>query len=297
MLAGVGGIDLAMLVIAADEGVMPQTRRTSRYLLSPPYSNRPGRPDEIDMVETDWVELVRDDVATLVRGTFLEGAPVVPVSAKTGAGSTSCARRCGGSPRRCRARHRPAAAAAHRSRVHDQGLRHRRHGHAGRGRARRGRPRRGLSRGLVAKIRGSRRTGTPSSARWRAAHRGESPGPRARGRRPRRRHRIAGTLSATALVDVVLEILHDAAAPAQEPRPRPPARGNERDHGARPASRRRELAPGKRGFARLRLEAPLVALAGDRFVIRSYSPIVTIGGGTLLDTDRRGSSARRGSRT
>src|SRR5438094_3806119 len=46
-----------------------------------------------------------------------------------------------------------------------------------------------------------------------------------------------------------------------------------------------ELAPGKRGFARLRLEAPLVALAGDRFVIRSYSPIVTIGGGTLLDTD------------
>src|SRR5438552_15256679 len=46
-----------------------------------------------------------------------------------------------------------------------------------------------------------------------------------------------------------------------------------------------ELAPGARGFARLRLEAPLVALAGDRFVIRSYSPIVTIGGGTLLDTD------------
>src|SRR5439155_1192097 len=46
-----------------------------------------------------------------------------------------------------------------------------------------------------------------------------------------------------------------------------------------------ELAPGGRGFARLRLEAPLVALAGDRFVVRSYSPIVTIGGGTLLDTD------------
>jgi len=86
MLAGVGGIDLAMLVIAADEGVMPQTRehlaicsllhiRTGLVVLT-----------KIDMVETDWVELVRDDVATLVRGTFLEGAPVVPVSAKTGAG-------------------------------------------------------------------------------------------------------------------------------------------------------------------------------------------------------------------
>src|SRR2546429_1329562 len=86
MLAGVGGIDLAMLVIAADEGVMPQTRehlaicsllhiRTGLVVLT-----------KIDMVEPDWIELVRDDVATLVRGTFLEGAPVVPVSAKTGAG-------------------------------------------------------------------------------------------------------------------------------------------------------------------------------------------------------------------
>jgi selenocysteine-specific elongation factor len=44
-----------------------------------------------------------------------------------------------------------------------------------------------------------------------------------------------------------------------------------------------ELAPGKTAFARFRLEAPLVALPGDRFVIRSYSPMVTIGGGTLLD--------------
>jgi selenocysteine-specific elongation factor len=46
-----------------------------------------------------------------------------------------------------------------------------------------------------------------------------------------------------------------------------------------------ELAPGARAFARFRLEAPLVALPGDRFVVRSYSPIVTIGGGTLLDVD------------
>src|SRR6267378_999973 len=70
----------------ADVGVMPQTRehlaicsllhiRTGLVVLT-----------KIDMVEPDWIELVRDDVATLVRGTFLEGAPVVPVSAKTGAG-------------------------------------------------------------------------------------------------------------------------------------------------------------------------------------------------------------------
>src|SRR2546422_6086460 len=48
---------------------------------------------------------------------------------------------------------------------------------------------------------------------------------------------------------------------------------------------RTELAPGETSFARFRLESPLVARPGDRFVVRSYSPIVTIGGGTLLDVD------------
>src|SRR5205085_3421710 len=48
---------------------------------------------------------------------------------------------------------------------------------------------------------------------------------------------------------------------------------------------RTELEPGQTAFARMRLEAPVVASAGDRFVVRSYSPIVTIGGGTLLDVD------------
>src|SRR3989440_12596529 len=86
MLAGVGGIDLAMLIIAADEGVMPQTRehlaicsllrvRTGLVALT-----------KTDLVEADWLELVRDDVVGLVRGTFLEAAPGVAVASKTGAG-------------------------------------------------------------------------------------------------------------------------------------------------------------------------------------------------------------------
>ena len=74
------------------------------------------------------------------------------------------------------------------------------------------------------------------------------------------------------------------AAAAQDARPRALPRGHAGDDGARapastaPSSRRAEPS-----FARFRLEAPVVALPGDRFVIRSYSPIVTIGGGTLLD--------------
>src|SRR5207248_644628 len=86
MLAGVGGIDLAMLVIAADEGVMPQTRE---HLAICALLHIPGGLvvlTKADLVEPDWLELVKDDVAGLVRGTFLDGAPVVAASAKTGAG-------------------------------------------------------------------------------------------------------------------------------------------------------------------------------------------------------------------
>ena len=86
MLAGVGGIDLAMLVIAADEGVMPQTREHLAICSLLRIRGGLVALTKTDLVEPDWLELVRDDVATLVRATFLQGAPIVPVSAKTGAG-------------------------------------------------------------------------------------------------------------------------------------------------------------------------------------------------------------------
>src|ERR1700721_751757 len=86
MLAGVGGIDLVVLVIAADESIKPQTREhfdICRLL---------GIPRGIvaitksDLVDPDVLGLVRLEIDEFVRGSFLEGAPAVPVSAKTGAG-------------------------------------------------------------------------------------------------------------------------------------------------------------------------------------------------------------------
>jgi len=84
MLAGVGGIDIVMLVIAADEGIMPQTRehlaicdllhvKTGIIVLT-----------KTDLVEKDWLALVQDEVRSFVRETFLEKAPIIPVSSKTG---------------------------------------------------------------------------------------------------------------------------------------------------------------------------------------------------------------------
>jgi selenocysteine-specific elongation factor len=86
MIAGAGGIDLVMLVVAADDGVMPQTREHLEIcqLLDIKYGLIALT--KIDLVEPDWVELIREDLTKLVKGTFLEGAPIVPVSALTGEG-------------------------------------------------------------------------------------------------------------------------------------------------------------------------------------------------------------------
>jgi selenocysteine-specific elongation factor len=86
MVAGATGLDLVMLVIAADEGVMPQTRehldicdllgvRRGLIVLT-----------KRDLVDDEWLALVTGDVTTAVAGTFLEGAPIVPVSTKTNDG-------------------------------------------------------------------------------------------------------------------------------------------------------------------------------------------------------------------
>ena len=86
MLAGAGGIDLVILVIAADEGVMPQTRE--HLAICSLLGVRAGLValTKTDLVEEDWIELVRDDLEDFVKDTFLEGRPVVPVSSQTGAG-------------------------------------------------------------------------------------------------------------------------------------------------------------------------------------------------------------------
>ena len=96
---------------------------------------------------------------------------------------------------------------------------------------------------------------------------------------------LPGTLVPSLLVDGTLELLKDAPRPLR-------SRARVRFHVGTSEIMARallldrtELAPGETSFARFRLEGPLVARPGDRFVVRSYSPVVTIGGGTLLDVD------------
>jgi len=87
MLAGVGGIDAVLLVIAADEGVMPQTREHLAILKLLQIKNGLIVLTKVDLVEDpDWLELVESDIRGLVRSTFLAEAPLLKVSAVTGQG-------------------------------------------------------------------------------------------------------------------------------------------------------------------------------------------------------------------
>jgi selenocysteine-specific elongation factor len=272
-------------VIAADEGVMPQTREHLAICSLLHIKTGLVALTKTDLVESDWLELVKDDVASLVRGTFLEGAPILGVSAKTGEGLTELR-----GALRTLAAAVPARAADQLPRLPiDRVFTVKGFGTVITGTLMTGRfavderveiyPR-----GVQAKVRGLQTHGHPvteARAGQRTAMnlqgieraailRGDVVGP-------------PGALIAASLVDGTLELLEDAPRPLK-------SRDRIRFHTGTSEIMARvllldraELLPGERTFARFRLEAPLVALPGDRFVVRSYSPIVTIGGGALLD--------------
>ena len=285
MLAGVGGIDLALLVIAADEGVMPQTREHLAICQLLRIKSGMVALTKTDLAEPDWTELVKDDVARLLDGTFLAGCPVVPVSAKTGEGLPEL--------RQTLAR----LAAEVPGRPTDQNARlpvDRVFTVKGFGTVVTGTLMAGklavddrieiFPRALQAKVRGlqvhghavqtaqaGQRTAVNLQGVERAAvERGDVVAPPA-------------ALVPTLLADATLELLAEAPRPLK-------ARDRVRFHvGTHEVMARvllvdrQEVTPGDVTYGRFRLEAPVCALPGDRYVIRSYSPIVTIGGGTVLD--------------
>src|SRR5262245_55986146 len=86
MLAGVGGIDAALLVVAADEGVMPQTREHLAILDLLGIDRGLVALTKVDLVDEEWLALVEEEIGAALAGTTLEGAAVLPVSALRGDG-------------------------------------------------------------------------------------------------------------------------------------------------------------------------------------------------------------------
>ncbi len=285
MLAGAGGIDLALLVVAADEGVMPQTREHLAICQILRIKSGLVVLSKADLAEPDWIELVRDDVRRAVADTFLAGRPILPVSVKTGAGLPELRAALAELARAVPPKDPDRTARLPIDRVFTvKGFGTVVTGTLVAGRLAIDEKVEVYPRGVQSKVRGlqvhghaverataGQRTAVNLQGVERAAiERGDVLAP-------------AGTLVPTLLLDGTLELLEDAPRPIKT-RDRIRFHAGTQEVMARvlPVGRA-ELEPGQSCPARFRLESPLVALPGDRFVARSYSPIVTIGGGTILD--------------
>ncbi|HEV2114725.1 MAG TPA: selenocysteine-specific translation elongation factor, partial [Terriglobales bacterium] len=284
MLAGVGGIDLVLLVIAADESIKPQTREHFDICRLLGISRGITVLTKSDLVDRDTLEVVRLEVEDFLRGSFLEGGPLIAVSSKTGAGLQDLKQTLARSAREVQRRDATALA------------------------------RLPIDRVFVMKGFGTVVTGTLLAG---SIHKEEEleifPGQRRARVRGVQVHgqpaeqAAAGQRTALNLAGVTKEELARGMALA------PPATfrtSNRADvslallSSARPLKDRgrvhlhvytaetvaevvlyggRQLAPGQSGFAQLRTAEPLLLLPGDRFILRQFSPVVTIGGGKVLD--------------
>jgi selenocysteine-specific elongation factor len=288
MVAGATSLDIVMLVIAADDGVMPQTREHLEILGLLGIASGFVVLTKVDLVDDEMRALALEDVRALVRGTFLEDAPVLPVSNVTRAGLPELEAEL----------ERRIAAAKPRS---GEGL-----------------FRMPIQRVFSARGHGTVVTGVPLTGQAAPGDEIEIVPPGLRGRvrgihayGEARERATAGHSCALNLSDVDHHAVRRgmvAAAPGFFPaaslfearlrylagRERPLAHRTEvRVHlgpsevlGRVRILDKEELLPGEEGLVQLELEEPVVACAGDRFLVRQLSPMVTLGGGVLFGASR-----------
>jgi selenocysteine-specific elongation factor len=284
MLAGVPGMDLVLLVVAADDGVMPQTREHLDILRLLRVQKGIVVVTKTDLVDPELLELAIEDIAGALAGTFLEGAPVVSVSAPTGEGIDRLLATIDAVAGETQPRDAAAPFRLPIDRVFvKQGF-----GTVITGTLFAGT----LSEGDAVSI---LPTGVTSRVRGLQVHGGKRD-------RAVAGQRVAvnlvgleradlgrgdwilppGALSPAETIDVWLELLPGSPVLAHRTRIRL-HHGTAEVIGRVALLDREELAPGEGAFAQLLLEGPVVADFGDRFVLRLYAPMATIGGGTVVN--------------
>ena len=284
MLAGVGGIDVVLLAIAADESIKPQTRE--HFDICRLLGIRRGivALTKSDLVDADMQGLVRLEIEEFVRGSFLEGAPIVAVSARTGAGIETLKQEL----RRGAEETERKDATQHFRLPIDRAF---------------------AMKGFGTVVTGTLVAGSVKTedevelypVHTRVRVRGLHSGGRAVERA------VAGQRTAVNLAGIEREDVQRGmvlSAPgifqattqldarvmllpgAREVKNRTRAhfhQGTAETIAQVVLLGRETLAPGERGFAQLQLDQPVLVLPGDRFILRQFSPVVTIGGGVVLD--------------
>jgi len=285
MAAGATGIDLVALIIAADEGVMPQTREHLEICSLLDIKHGLVIITKIDLVDKEWLNLARDDVSSFIAGTFLQDSPIVEVSSKTGEGIKELIKILGEYTEKV-----PEREPGNFFRLPiDRVFTMRGFGTVVTGTTISGHIKTGSEvtiypKRIKGKIRGiqvhhqdvpSVRSGLRTAINLQgiekdALVRGDVVAEK-------------DSLKPTYMVDAFLKYLESNPKKLQN-------RAKVRFHCGTSEIiatiillNRNELSPGDQCFAQFRLERPTVVLKKDRFVIRSYSPIRTIGGGYILN--------------
>jgi selenocysteine-specific elongation factor len=298
MLAGAAGLDLVLLVIAADESIKPQTREHFEICRLLGVTRGVVVLTKSDLVDADTAELARLEIEDYLRGSSLENAPIIPVSAKTGAGLADLKREL--------------LALALKTTGKDASRHFRLP----------------IDRAFAIKGFGAVVTGTLISGsvgaddqvelfpsrqilRVRGVQSGGKTAARATAGQ-RTAVNLAGIehtalkrgmalaapnrFRSTARIDARLQLL--LSAPPLKHRARVHFHANTSETIAEVhLYNTRELKPGEASLAHLRLTNEILLLPGDRFIVRQFSPVTTIGGGVILDAQARRPSAKDASRT
>jgi len=287
MLAGVGGIDLVLLVIAADEAIKPQTREHFDILQLLGVPRGITVLTKSDAVDPETLGVVRLEVEEFLRGTFLETpkSPIIAVSSLTGAGLEELKRALLLGAAEVQPRDSHAIARLPIDRVFTmKGFGTVVTGTLVAGALRREQELEVFPARRRVRIRGVQVHGQASEA----AVAGQRTALNLTGTSTEELSRgmtltLPATFETTRRADVSLRLLSSAERPLKD-RARVHFHSYTMEtvaevslHGLK------KLAPGEQAFARLKLPEPALLLPGDRFILRQFSPVVTIGGGIVLD--------------
>ncbi len=285
MLSGVGGIDLVLLVIAADEGVMPQTREHFAIIKLLGIARGIIVLTKCDLVEREWLELVKREVRVLLKGSLLAEAPLAEFSALTGAGQPELLAELDRQLAELPARSLDEPARLPVDRVFSvDGFGTVVTGTLWRGSVRTGDAIELAPKGLSTRVRRVQVHGKTVDE----AHAGQ--------RVALALHAVdrddvsrgdwvlaPGSLRVSNTLDVRFELLAEMPKAWQRNVRVRFHLGASEIIGRLVLLDADEVLPGGSALAQLRLEHPTVAQRGDRFVIRAYSPSRTVGGGSVID--------------
>lgn len=289
MLAGVGGIDMVMLVIAADEGIMPQTREHLAICDLLHVKKGLIALTKMDAAEKDWLALVQDEVREFVKGTFLEKSPIVPVSAKTGENLDKLKQELDKLAKEVAPKSSNGILRLPIDRVFTM---------KGFGTVITGTLLSGtisqdqevdiLPKGTTTKVRGIQ---SHNQAAQRAVA-GQRTAVNLQGIEKDQISRgdtivTKGFFTTTRNVDASLSMLKQATRGIKTGTRIRFYNNTQESIGRAALVGTNELNPGDDGYVQFRLEQPVLIQQGDRFIIRFYSPMETLGGGMVLDPHPR----------